>query len=161
MKKLLPLIIWAVLLIACFALNIPRNEAIYFQSTVTLIILFVMGYHSGVKKWRILPEKTVEARFLKERYGHDKSYPDRPVSVATYAYELAGKTHRIKLQKMNPSFPDTATLYYRKGKSDIHLKGHDDIPVYYRLLWTLLICPGSAVIVFIVLHVLLKLPIDF
>lgn len=161
MKKLIPLLIWGGLLVAWIAMKIPRNQIIYCQAEVTMIILFVMGYRAGVKKWRSLPEKTVEARYVKQRYGYDKEWPDRRVSVATYAYELDGKPHKVRLQRLNVGFPDTVTLYYRKGKTDLHLRDNDDIPTYYRLFWTLLICPGSAIIVVLVLYYVLKIPIDF
>lgn len=161
MKKWIPVIIWVVFLGVQIAMKMPKNQILYVQSVLTLVILFIMGYRRGVKRYRSIPEKPLEARLLKERFGHDKSYPDRPVAVGVYEYTLEGKTHRIKLQKMNPGFPDTATLFYRKGRRDIHLKDHDDIPLYYRLLWTLLICPGSAIIVLLVLHYIMKIPLDF
>ena len=111
-KKWIPVIIWVVFLGVQIAMKMPRNQILYVQSVLTLVILFIMGYRRGVKRYRSIPEKPLEARLLKERFGHDKSYPDRPVAVGVYEYTLEGKTHRIKLQKMNPGFPDTATLFY-------------------------------------------------
>lgn len=140
----------------------------YNQLYLQLLYLLI-GYRKGLKKYRDIEIKTVEAKFVKtyksaEYWRTDsRGEPEyRDIYVDLYEYELNGKKRKFGHENNGP-VKDTITLFYRKGKIDItndntKLNGY---PMREALWRTFLIMPGSAIIVFLFLNYILKIPIDF
>lgn len=133
------------------------------------LLYLLIGYRKGLKKYRNIEIKTVEAKYVKsydsvEYWRRDSSgEPEyRDIYVDLYEYEINGKKRKYRTENNGPA-KDTITLFYRKGKIDI-TNDNTKLNAYpmREALWrTFLIMPGSSIIVFLFLNVILKIPIDF
>ena len=125
---------------------------------VIYIISLVVGiivYGRWKKKYRRIPEKTVTATLIRQSdYFGDggRDYPLDPrvsYSVGKYEYSLDGRRHVIKL-RFTGSIPDTATLYYRKGSSDVRTRSGNLPPDRVRVFAILYFLIGAALVAFLV-----------
>ena len=166
---IISIIIWLIFLIIGIISKYPLNEIIYVQTGILAIILSIFSYIAGLKKYRKIPIKTIQAEFVKtygsvERYRWDNNgEPEyRNIDVDLYKYELNGKKGEYRL-KHDGYAPRNITLYYKKGKKDItHNESNLNIfPLGERIKRELLIFPGSIFITFIILNFIFKIPIDF
>lgn len=167
-------IIWILFLVFSLIEKYSLNQIIYVQTEILAIILAIFKYKSDVKKYRNLEIKKVKANFLKETTVHipsdstEMNDNGQPIPSYynkekgyVYEYELNGKKHKYTCLKNAKE--SGLVLYYKKGNSDITAipNNLNTFSTGSGLWRVFLIFPGSAIIVFLILFYIFKIPIDF
>ena len=168
-KFIIAICIWVFFLVFSVIEKYSINKIIYVQSVIFAIIIFIDWYIIGLKKYRSIPKKQITANFVRKYLsaGHESENASYDEYVrgwtGVYQYELNGRKYKCKIWERTGVFSDKITLYYRKGKSDI-TGNSDDLNTYSQfegICRIFLIMPDSALIVFLILYFILKIPIDF